>query len=616
MSDLLAEIDRMFAADAAPADWSGCLSVVLGRLRRWGGVLVFLADEHERVLGVHPPPTGVVRETLRKAVASLARLLAEREFVQTTLRTAEGDSVSVVGARAVIEAEPGVFLGALLDARNVEPSAEALSRHEVLTLAQLAWPVLDRAHQLREAQTRNRHLLAEQETLKRAQAETVAQVLQEREDRLQEKRNHILQLESEVFRRSAALREAMQRAESANRAKSEFLANMSHEIRTPMTAILGFAESLLDPEMQDEERATAIRVIRRNGRHLLAVINDILDLSKIEAGRMEPEFIECSPMKVVADVYALEQLRAESKGLRWDVDVRGLIPETIRTDPTRLRQILINLVGNAIKFTHSGGVQLTLALVPGQPNPDGSEATACLRFDVTDSGIGLSSEQLTTLFEPFTQADSSTTRMYGGTGLGLAISKRLARALGGDLTARSRHGEGSTFSLSINVGTLAGVKMLDAPRVADFLTSEMTPSPNATVPVGEGLLGANILLAEDGPDNQRLIAFVLRKAGAEVTIAENGEVAVAEALRATSHGKPFDLILMDAQMPVVDGYGAARRLREQGYTGPIVALTAHAMAGDREKCLRAGCDDYATKPIDRHALISTIQRHLSTEAKA
>jgi CheY-like chemotaxis protein len=242
---------------------------------------------------------------------------------------------------------------------------------------------------------------------------------------------------------------------------------------------------------------------------------------------------------------------------------------------------------------------------------------AWLRFDVSDTGIGLTPAQLATLYEPFTQADSSTTRKYGGTGLGLTISKRLAHALGGDLTARSRYGEGSTFSLTIKVGSLAGVRMLEAPSVADFLKAD-APAQESTTPAAteEALRGARVLLAEDGPDNRRLIAFVLQKAGAEVSVADNGQVAVAEAMEATSRGRPFDVILMDAQMPVLDGFSAVRRLREMGYSRAIVALTAHAMVGDREKCLQAGCDDYATKPIDRDTLIATIRKYLPAAAKA
>jgi CheY-like chemotaxis protein len=234
-----------------------------------------------------------------------------------------------------------------------------------------------------------------------------------------------------------------------------------------------------------------------------------------------------------------------------------------------------------------------------------------LRFDVVDTGVGMTPEQLAALFQPFTQADNSTTRQYGGTGLGLAISKRLARALGGDLTASSQPGKGSTFSLTISTGPLEGVKMLAAPTVMDFLENEAAAPRSATAEMtNKALSNTRVLLAEDGPDSQRLIAFILRTAGATVTLAENGQVAVERAVQAESRGAAFDVILMDMQMPVLDGFGATRRLRQLGHTQPIIALTAHAMEGARERCLEAGCDDYAPKPIDRATLIATVRKHV------
>jgi len=396
------------------------------------------------------------------------------------------------------------------------------------------------------------------------------------------------------------LREAKRAAEAADRSKSEFLANMSHEIRTPMTAILGFSD-VLTGRVTDPESVDAIEIIRRNGEHLLEIINGILDLSKIEAGKVEIEQIDCSICRLVADVASLMRVRADAKGLTLDIEFSGPIPESIRTDPTRLRQILINLIGNAVKFTETGGVRL----VTGMLHADGSEPK--MQFSVIDTGIGMSDEAMANVFRPFTQADTSTTRQFGGTGLGLSIGKRLAGILGGDIAVSSTPGEGSTFSLSVATGPCDGVRTLQNPA-----ESILAPRRSSRIPSHSEMdLDCRILLAEDGPDNQRLIAFILKKAGAEVTVAENGQVAVDQARAAELCGEPFDLILMDMQMPVLDGYQATRQLRREGYARPIIALTAHAMQGDRQKCFDAGCDDYATKPIDRHALIGMIAAHVT-----
>ncbi|MFQ5461940.1 MAG: response regulator [Phycisphaerae bacterium] len=399
------------------------------------------------------------------------------------------------------------------------------------------------------------------------------------------------------------LEAARRQADHANVAKSEFLANMSHEIRTPMTAILGFAENLLDSSRPESERVNCVHTIRRNGEHLLGLINDILDLSKIEAGKMTIEHVACHPCQIIADVVSLMRVRADAKGLSLKFEYTGAIPGTIQCDPTRLRQILINLTGNAIKFTEQGCVRLVTELVERNGEPH-------LQFDVVDTGVGLTEAQMGKLFNAFGQADTSTTRKFGGTGLGLAISKRFAELLGGDITvAATEVGVGSTFRVTVATGSLSGVKMLDDPMSATVLTDDATAGSRA---IPSNLDGLRILLAEDGPDNQRLISFVLKKAGADVTVVENGKLALDAALAARDDGKPFDVILMDMQMPVMDGYEATGCLRLQGYHRPIIALTAHAMAGDREKCIRAGCDDYASKPIDRAVLLKQIGKLVDT----
>ena len=389
---------------------------------------------------------------------------------------------------------------------------------------------------------------------------------------------------SAIQRQTQDLQEARATAESANLAKSEFLANMSHEIRTPMTAILGFADILL-ANVRDGENVKAAKTIKRNGEYLLEIVNDILDLSKIEAGKLAIESLECSPEQIMADVAQLMRVRCDAKHLELVVEYHGDIPRTIRSDPTRLRQILLNLVGNAIKFTDQGKIRLKVRLVHG------GGGTA-LRFDVVDRGIGLTSEQVSRLFQPFSQADTSTARKSGGTGLGLTISKRLVETLGGSIWVRSRPGAGSTFSFTIATGPLDGVPMVSHGREVAASESVVMPKPSQIE------LDCSVLLAEDSPDNQELVAFVLRKSGARVTVVDHGDAAVEVALAALAQGTPFDVILMDMQMPVLDGYAATRELRSRGYRRPIVALTAHAMRDELERSLAAGCDAYLTKPID------------------
>ena len=404
-------------------------------------------------------------------------------------------------------------------------------------------------------------------------------------------------LNSELADQIKYTRELATQAEAACLAKSEFLANMSHEIRTPMTAILGFSENLSESIVKPENKA-AIDTIRRNGEHLLGVINDILDLSKIEAGKFELEEIHCSVPEILKEIKELMSVRAEAKGLIWDVHFDNAIPKSIQSDPTRLRQILINLVGNGIKFTEAGAVLLKCR------TEIGSDGKHTLYFDVIDSGIGMNDSQIRLLFQPFAQADTSMSRRFGGTGLGLTISKRFAGLMGGDIEVQSEKGKGSVFTLRIPY------ELVEAAENNHTTQSLAEEKANAAVPlVPNPLQGLKLLLVEDGPDNQRLISFLLKRAGAEVEIADNGEIGRDCALKATAEGCPFDVILTDMQMPVMDGYTATSQLRAKNYTGPIIALTAHAMKGDREKCLDAGCDDFATKPVDRVQLINLVAKY-------
>jgi PAS domain S-box-containing protein len=434
--------------------------------------------------------------------------------------------------------------------------------------------------------------------------------LQDYTERLRQTNELLEARRLEVEATNQALQGASRDATAANRAKSQFLANMSHEIRTPMTAILGFTELLFeegDLSRAPSNRLDALRTIKRNGEYLIGLLNDILDLSKIEAGRLEIEQVKFSPMELVSEVRSLMKVRARAAGLALESDYRTEIPETIQCDPTRLRQILINLVGNALKFTEEGKVQLVLELA-------GAPKAPMLRFDVIDTGIGMDADQIPRIFEPFSQADGSTTRRFGGTGLGLSICKRLAELMGGWIEVESERGSGSMFRLCVPTGKLDGVRMIEDPEDEDLTL----PPEKFHAEFGRKstrLEDRRVLLVEDGPDNQRLISHVLRRVGAEVTIAEDGQIAVDLVRTAEEVGRSYDVILMDMQMPVLDGYSATRILREDGYTRPIIALTAHAMAGDRERCFQAGCDDFATKPIDRERFLETVVRYATAEQK-
>lgn len=387
---------------------------------------------------------------------------------------------------------------------------------------------------------------------------------------------------------------AKRMAESANETKSRFLANMSHEIRTPLGAILGFSELLVDPKTSEAQKAESISVIRRNGEQLSKIIDEILDLSKVEAGKMEVEIADVSIVSLLNGVRTFMSLSAREKGLDLKFVVDGKIPSKIQSSATRLQQILVNVIGNGIKFSPKGELRVTVSHIAAT-----KDSESLLHFRVKDSGPGLTLEQIQQLFQPFTQVDTSMTRKYGGTGLGLALSRRLARAMGGDIyVEESRPGEGCEFQITVATGSLDGISFVDTLDVKE------APAEFATKNRSEALKGVKVLLVEDSEDNQVMVSRFLNMEGAQVELANNGLEGVDKAI----HGE-HDVVLMDIQMPLMDGYSAITELRQKGYAKPIIALTAHGMVEDRMKCLKVGSNDHLTKPVNRKILINSVKQY-------
>ena len=391
-------------------------------------------------------------------------------------------------------------------------------------------------------------------------------------------------------------------AEDANSAKSDFLANMSHEIRTPMNAILGFTDWLQRGMVESsEEQQEYLATIHSSGSHLLRLINDILDLSKIEAGKLEINPIDTNPFEIVNDVASILSVRALDKGIDLVTEFENELPVSVSTDDVRLRQVLTNLAGNAIKFTSQGQVKIATRYVE---NPIGEDE---LHVRVTDTGIGMTPEQVAKIFDPFVQADNSVTRQYGGTGLGLSISKRIVEALGGEIEARSETGVGTVVSFNVKIGDCKQAEKvsLETDRARQLENKSKIKEANTT-----DLYGGTVLLVDDGDANRKLISLVLTNAGCDITEATNGKIGSDLALE-----YDFDLILMDMQMPVMDGYQATRRLRENGYKGPIMALTANAMNSDRALCEDAGCNDFLAKPVVIDLLLETVAKYISPKPR-
>ncbi|AZZ35518.1 hypothetical protein CIK05_01440 [Bdellovibrio sp. qaytius] len=394
------------------------------------------------------------------------------------------------------------------------------------------------------------------------------------------------------------LKSAKRDAESANNAKSQFLANMSHEIRTPLNAIMGLSELLQTNYKDESERLLWLKKITRNSEHLKKVIDEILDLSKIEAGKLQLKIVNFSIPNSVAQVKSILSPLANEKKLNLQFETDGPIPEKINSDSSKLQHILLNLLGNAIKFTSQGVVTLKVKLIEENSEP-------YLLFNVIDTGIGMSSDEVKHLFEPFTQVDSSMTRRFGGTGLGLTLARQLAQALGGDVYLQSSNpGQGSTFVAKIKTGDISKSSMINS---FENLLSEPTELPTEKPVVAKpNISNFRVLLVEDSLDNQLLVQSFLEMEGVKVELASDG----AEGMQKAEQGT-HDLIIMDIQMPVMDGYTATAALRDHGYKKPIIAFTAHAFEDERERCLSMGFTDFLSKPIKKRELVDCIAKYRS-----
>lgn len=385
------------------------------------------------------------------------------------------------------------------------------------------------------------------------------------------------------------LEQASREAENANRSKSFFLANMSHEIRTPLTSILGYSHLMHQHDKLDPELREDLDNIISSSEHLQQIVNDILDVSKIEAGQLTIEKTEVSPVLIAHDIRKFTTPLIKNKKVTFNLDLLYPLPKNIHSDSVRLKQILFNLCGNAIKFTRQGNIRLEVSY---------EESNKLLEFKVSDTGIGLDTEETRKLFKPFTQADASTTRKYGGSGLGLYISQQLAHKLNGEIVVDSKKGKGSTFTLQLHLDPADVIELSLREK-----KSQTTSSNNKHI----NKLQGRILLAEDNQVNQLLISKYLSKAGLEVDVVENGQLAIERAQKNT-----YDLILMDAQMPVMGGIDATHFLRKNGYTMPIIFLSANTSKEDIQLSYDAGCSEYLTKPINNTRFYQVLNKFLAT----
>ena len=583
MANILRDVERYYDNGAVRTDDTGCLSNLAPILAPTPPVLLFLAAADGTVQAAHDLGSGTPLSLARQLAREAATLNPGHALHQWTA-LAEGRNYLVFAVRLGASAEQAILGGIL--GNDADAEATLHSRAAALQGAgRLAWRTIHLEQTAQQLETRIRHQQSQHDTLRLAHTEATVQAIEEHNRRLREEKDRL------------AMEQVCEATESASKAKSEFLATMSHELRTPLNGVIGMTELLRGTTLDGKQREF-VDACHASGRALLDLINDILDFSKIEAGKLELDRHGFDLEELVRSTVDMVAISARQKELRVDCLIAPGLHRHLCGDSARLRQVLINLIGNAIKFTEKGHVRVQV----GAGSDSGIDAA--IRFVVADTGIGIPADRVTRLFEPFSQADSSTTRKYGGTGLGLAISRNLVELMGGRIGVESQAGRGSTFWFEVPLPAA------DSPPAAAESLPDAADSPlRQTV----SLAGRRVLLAEDNPINQMFAREVLRQAGIECSTVANGR----EALEALVNA-PFDLVLMDCQMPEMDGFEATRRVRQWELEGrlqghlPVVALTANAIKGDRERCLEAGMDAYVSKPVEPAHLIEAIGQLLTS----